>query len=142
MRHQQTFEIAAAPDAVWAIMADLERYPEWAPTFERVEFPGGKTLAKGLAVKLWVKGAPPSTWVVTNHEPGRRFTWETTARGVHSVADHVVEPAGNGTKVTLSVEMTGFMSRLFAPMIKKVATRNVELEGNSLKARAEALARV
>ncbi|MBA4179128.1 MAG: hypothetical protein C0506_00930 [Anaerolinea sp.] len=139
MRFEQTFQIAAPVETVWGVLSDIERYPEWAAAFQKVEFPAGKTLAKGLAVKLWVKGAPPSTWTVTRFEACRRFAWETTARGVHSVGDHIIEPVGDGTRLTLSIETSGFMARLFAPMIKKVTTRNVGLEGNGLKARAEGM---
>lgn len=121
LKFQQDFEIAALPDTVWGVISDIERYPEWAPTFERIEFPAGKTLARGLAVKMWVKGAPTATWVVSQLDEGRRFAWETTTRGVHTLADHVIEPSGTGTKLTLAVEYSGFMAKLFAPMIRKVS---------------------
>ena len=122
---------------MWAVLEDVAQYPSWAPTFERVELPAGTTLAEGLPVKLWVRGAPTSTWRVTAFEPGRRFAWDTRARGVYTVADHVIVPSGDGTQLTLSVEMTGLMAKLFASRIRNVATRNVVLEGNALKARVE-----
>ncbi|MEO6398116.1 MAG: SRPBCC family protein [Tepidiformaceae bacterium] len=139
MKHSQSFQVNAPMDTVWRILAGIEHYPTWAPTFDRVEFPAGKDLAKGLRVRLWVKGAPPSKFVVTEYTEGSRFAWETTARGVHALADHRIEPSDGGTRLTLSVEASGFMATLFAPMIKRVTLRNLELEGNGLKAHAEAL---
>ena len=88
-----------------------------------------------------MQGAPTAEWVVTECEEGRRFAWETTVRGVHSLGDHVIEPApGGGTKVTLSMEYEGFNAKLFALMLRYVSKRNLPLEGNGLKARAEAIA--
>jgi carbon monoxide dehydrogenase subunit G len=142
MRYAQSFVINAPPGVVWAIIADLEKWPGWAPTFEKMEFPGDRELRRGLRVRLTVRGAPTSEWVVTEYDEGRRFAWETTARGIHSIGDHIIEPAADGTRLTLVVESTGFMSRLFAPMIRRVSKRNVPLEGNGLKVRAEAAAAV
>ena len=110
---------------------DLEglREPENGPDLDAIErrargrletVAGPQILARGLAVKMWVKGAPTATWVVSQLDEGRRFAWETTTRGVHTLADHVVEPSGTGTRLTLAVEYSGFMAKLFAPMIRKV----------------------
>ena len=142
VKYSQTFQVDAPITTTWRILADVEHYPDWAPTFDRVEFPAGRALAKGLRAKLWVKGTPPSVFVVTQYTEGARFAWETSAHGVHAIADHVIEASSGGTRLTLSVETSGLMAMLFAPMIKRVTVRNLGLEGNALKARAEALAAV
>lgn len=140
MQFEQAFQISAPVETVWPVLSDLARYPEWAPTFDRMEFPHGGVLAKGLEVRFRVRGAPVVTWRVTEYETCRSFAWESTVRGVHTRANHVIEPSGDGTKLTLSVEMTGVMATLFAPMIRRVSVRNLALEGNALKARAEGMA--
>ncbi len=137
MRYSQSFQIAAPIEAVWAVLSDVENYPDWGPTFERIDFPGEKTLAKGLRAKLWVKGAPAAKWIVTQYSEGSQFAWESNVRGVHSFANHVIEPSSGGTKLTLSIEYSGFMSKLFAPMLGKISDRNLGLEGNGLKACVE-----
>ena len=139
MKYSQSFQINAPIASVWQIMADVERYPDWAPTFEKAEFLGGKTLAEGLRVRLWVKGTPPSEFVVMEFTGGSRFAWETKARGVHARADHLLEASAGGTRLTLTVDTSGFMATLFVPMLKRVSVRNLALEGNALKAQAEAL---
>jgi carbon monoxide dehydrogenase subunit G len=32
-----TVEIPAPPDRVWAVLADIERWPEWTPTVTRIQ---------------------------------------------------------------------------------------------------------
>ena len=36
MRFQVTEEIDAAPEQVWAVLADVERWPDWTPTMTSV----------------------------------------------------------------------------------------------------------
>jgi uncharacterized protein YndB with AHSA1/START domain len=100
-----TREIAASPDQVWALVADLSRMGEWSP-----ENTGGQ----------WVKGATgPETgarfkgtnangkrsWstniVVTECEQGRRFTFDVSSYGFAVATwSYAVEPSPAGCTVT------------------------------------------
>lgn len=52
-------------------------------------------------------------------------------------ATHVIEPQGNGSKVTLIVALSGIVATLFGPMIAGQSRKNVEMEAEGLKRRAE-----
>jgi carbon monoxide dehydrogenase subunit G len=137
VRYSQSFEIAATPEDIWQVMEDLPAWPEWATSFKRIEITEGEKLALGTQLRMVVRGAPTSEWVVIACEPGSRLTWETDARGVHTVADHVLERTESGTRLTLAVSYSGAMARFWAPLISYVSKRNLALEGNGLKEQAE-----
>ena len=54
------------------------------------------------------------------------------------VATHVIEPDGNGSKVTLTVDLSGIVATLFGPMIAGQSRKNVEMEAEGLKRWCEA----
>jgi uncharacterized protein YndB with AHSA1/START domain len=131
--------IDAPPEKVWAVMVDVESWPEWAESFQRVQRLEDDELGEGSTAKLRVKGAPTSIWTVIDFSPGKVFTWSTKARGVESIAEHIIVPDGAGTKVTLNVVNRGLMATLLAPFIRRIARRNIRMEGDGLKAHCESV---
>ncbi len=72
-----TVRIEAPPDRVWAVMTDLENWPQWAPSVKRVQRLDNGGFGEGSQAKLTVKGAPTSVWTVSTsrrakRSPGRR----------------------------------------------------------------------
>lgn len=47
-----SLNIPAAPDAIWGVLADLKRLPDWLPVKVDLEFPSGTTAAPGVIVKV------------------------------------------------------------------------------------------
>jgi uncharacterized protein YndB with AHSA1/START domain len=80
--------IAAAPEAVWAVLADTRRMPELSEELVRMVplLPGGLRVGQNyLGINrrravLW-----PTRSVVAELEPGRRLTWDTTSSGARWV---------------------------------------------------------
>ncbi len=139
-RWERTIDINATPEAVWAVMAEIERWPEWTPSILSVKPVGDSQLVPGAQARVHAKGTPESTYTVTEVSPNRSFTWTTSVRGAKTVAGHVISPAGNGSRVTLSVEVGGLAGTIFKPLISKTITTNLDHEAEGLKRRAEAAA--
>ena len=100
-----TRTIAAPPDTVWALVADLPRMGEWSPENEGGEWVGG---ADGPAVGAKFKGTNSNggrSWktvaTVTAADPGRRFAFTVKAAAL-PIAEWAfeIEPAGDGCTVT------------------------------------------
>jgi hypothetical protein len=94
-----TIEIAAAPEHVWAVLADLANYPRWHPAFLGVtgQLAAGSTLTittthptTGRAMTAKVK--------VQTAEPATELRWVSNMLGVR-ISERVfrLSPAAGGT---------------------------------------------
>lgn len=77
-------EIAASPETVWALMADIEHWPSWNPDVKAASMDG--PLAPGTVFK-WKAG--PSTITSVLQEVQRPETLAWTGRTVGIRAGHV-----------------------------------------------------
>jgi len=134
----RTFQINAPPDAVWVVMIDVERWPEWTESEKSVERLEQGPFELGSTAKLRIRRAPVAgVWKVTEFTEGRSFAWENDSGGVHGMATHLVEPDGDGSKVTLTVTLSGLVATLLTPILAGVARENVRMEAEGLKRRCE-----
>jgi len=133
-----TIEIAAPKQAVWTVLSDVERWPEWTPTMTSVEILDALPLAVGSRVRIRQPRLPVVVWTVTVLESQRYFEWENAVPGVKAVAGHRVEAAGPArTRVTLSFRWTGWLAPLIRLLFGKLSQRYVQVEAESLKQRCE-----
>jgi hypothetical protein len=135
--YEASSTIAAAPDAVWAILTDAPAYSEWDSGVVRLE----GTLAPGEKLKVTSEVDPKRAYPVrvTRFEPGRAMAWTGgmplgLMKGVRTFS---LTPEDGATRFHLREEFTGPMLPLIwrsmpdmQPSFEKFAT--------GLKARAEA----
>ena len=113
-----TAHIDAPPDAVYALVADVTRTPEFSPEVSRCTWLDGATGpavgARFVAVnQMPRRPAFRNKPVVTVVEPGRTFAFSRTEPfGGTVVWTYRFEPDGTGTKVTESYEVTKPVSRI------------------------------
>jgi hypothetical protein len=145
MHFSITTEIDAPPAVVFAVMSEIERWPEWTPTVTRVERVGGAgaPLALGDRLKIVQPKVPPAVWTVTALEPGHGFRIISRSPGATVEANHWAEPtkAGQGSRVTLSVTFAGFLGRLIGWIMRGLNERYIAQEAAGLKRRSEERAR-
>lgn len=132
-----TITIAAPSERVWQVMSDIDRWHEWTPSVTRIDRKGGAPLAVGTRVVIRQPKFPPALWTVAAIEPGRSFAWVSRAPGMTVTGRHAVEPAGSGSRATLSLRYEGFAGRLFARMTRGITERYIGYEAAGLKARSE-----
>jgi uncharacterized protein YndB with AHSA1/START domain len=108
---RESVDIAAPPAAVWALITDIRRHPEFAgpsSITKSIEFDG--PIEVGARWTAHEKFGPqkfdaPSE--ITSVEPGRSLEWvsfppmkdQNRGRGGHVVWGYVVEPSGEGTRL-------------------------------------------
>ena len=145
MQFSITTEVDAPPGVVFAVLSEVERWPEWTPTVTRVERLGeaGAPLALGGRLRIVQPKVPPAEWTVTALEPGRGFRFVSRSPGATVEANHWAEPAGAGdrSRVTLSITFAGFLGRVIGWLMRDLNNRYIGQEAAGLKRRSEELAR-
>lgn len=92
-------EMAADPAAVWAVLADLRRMPEFSPELRRAYVVGGPGLGATIVGINRRKGVVwPTTSKVVRWEPNLALAWKTRESGATWVYE--LEPIATGTKVS------------------------------------------
>ena len=135
---ERSINVNTPPERVWAVLIDIERWPEWTESMKSVERLDSGEFGVGSKAKLKIRRSPSANvWTVTALTPNRSFTWETNSGGVKGVATHVIEPDGNGSKVMLTVDLSGPVAALFGWFVGTPSRQNVEMEAEGLKRRAE-----
>jgi uncharacterized membrane protein len=131
--------IDAPPDEVFAVLCDVERWPEWTPTMTSVQRLDQGPFAVGSSAQVRQPRLRPAVWKVTELE-AQNFTWVARAPGLRMKARHAVERLGLGSRVELSFEISGFIgpvvSRLYGGLIEEY----VATESRKLKQRVESAA--
>ena len=139
MNVETAIEIDATPEKVWAVMTDVERWPEWTASVERAERLDDGALRVGSRARLKQPRFPPVVWQVTELEPGRSFSWTAKNFGVTSIGEHRAAPrTGGGVMVKLRLHQQGPLAPLLAVFTGKLTRRYVETEAQGLKRRCEA----
>jgi hypothetical protein len=132
MHERHIIHIEAPPRDVWAVLMDVERWPDWTPTMRRVERLDAGPFGPGSRARITLRGLPPGAWRVTQLDDGRSFTWETET-GVRALAGHVIEPDGAGTKLTLTASTRGLFALLLTPVTMLLTRGHVRREAEGLK---------
>lgn len=133
----RTIDIDAPADRVWAVMTDVERWPDWTASVSTIQRLDHGPFTVGSRVRIKQPRLPPSVLTVTELEPGRGFTWVATSPGLRVTAAHGIEPAPRGVRVTLSVRYEGVFGRLAGRLWRSLTERYLRLEADGLKRRSE-----
>jgi uncharacterized membrane protein len=134
----KTVIIDAPPEKVFAVLCDVERWPEWTSTMTSVRRLEIGPFAVGSTAQVRQPKLRPAVWQVTELDENRNFTWTTRSPGLRMKAGHLVEPHGAGSRVALSFEMSGLFAPLVARLYGRLIDEYVATESLGLKKRTEA----
>jgi len=123
-----TVEIQATPEAVWRVVSDLGRMPEFSPELRKA-FVIGKPGVGATIVGINRRGAVvwPTTSRVVRWEPAHAVAWKTRESGATWVYE--LEPTVAGTSVTGRRVLPRFTigTALLGPVIGGAQGHDVEL---------------
>jgi hypothetical protein len=107
-----TRTMKANPDAVWQILTDMPRYPEWDPREAETRLDG--PFAAGVTGWSKQHGNPGGPFTITEVVPGERFTGEPGMPLGKLVIVNRIEPLADGTvRVGKQYTVSGPMTLLF-----------------------------
>jgi len=131
-------DIKAPASQVFAVLCDVERWPEWTSTVTSIRRIDSGPLAVGSSA--WIKQPKlrKAVWRVAELEDGKRFAWVTSGLGVQVKGDHVVESAGDGSRVTLTIKVSGLLAPLVVRLYRGLFEQYLATEANGLRQHCEA----
>ncbi len=139
--------IAASPEEVWSLVADITRMGNWSPENTGGRWVGG---AEGPALGARFKGTNSNgskSWssdcVVTACEPGKRFGFDVKVKGLKVAGwTYEFEPLDGGCRVVETwVDRRGGFVKVLSPLAtgtKDRAARNRETMAKTLERLAAA----
>lgn len=136
-RIESVIDIQASRERVWEILVDVERWPEWTPTVLSVQRDDSGALSVGSRAYIRQPKMRPAWWEVTELAAPRSFTWVSRSPGVRVTAGHVIESVDGGSRLTVLLEFSGFLSFLVFPLMRGVSQRYIATEAQKLKERSE-----
>lgn len=108
--------IPASPDAVWSVLTDWNRAPDWLGV-DRMR--GESPPNVGSELTFTARGAE-RTSTVTELDPGRRITMTSSQGPVTANYRYVLAPDAAGTAVALEAEvLVRGPLRIMAPIIRR-----------------------
>jgi hypothetical protein len=127
-------EIAADPEAVWKVLATIDRWPDWNPDIKSVSLEG--CVAKGTRFR-WKAGSWKIVSVIQNVKRDRLLAWTGRMIGIKAVHVWHLEPRGTGTLVVNEESWEGLLARLLRRSVQKALDKANASGLARLKAEAE-----
>jgi uncharacterized protein YndB with AHSA1/START domain len=133
--HEHTAETAAAPEAVWRILSDLDEWASWDTSMEWVRLEG--PFQVGSEVTMKPKGQDPITSVIVEATENQRYADQTSMGEVTLRFSHTLQPrAGGGTRVVHRLEISGPAAGEVGPELGPAITEDFPEAMDALLARA------
>jgi len=132
-----TVDIAAPIERVWALTENIEQWPSITPTMTSVVRLDSGPLQRGSTARIKQPGQRARVWTVTRFDPNDMFEWKSRILGMPVTASHSMAPSATGTTNTLTLELSGAMSRLLGRVLASTMRKALAKENAGFKKRAE-----
>jgi hypothetical protein len=142
-RIRRSIRIAAPPQAVWDLYADVEGSVAWVPFAEEILYVSGSAgLGQVYRERTRLGGiSDVAEWQIIEWDPPWRQVQRSTGKGMDSRLVIGVEPAGDGTlarqEVHLESHLPGLLGWLHERLFGLVARRGIEAALRAAKLRLE-----
>jgi uncharacterized protein YndB with AHSA1/START domain len=136
MQVEHRITVAAPPDAIFRIYADVEQWPSWDPDTKQASLQG--PFQVGSRGRLTPTKGSTVPMLLTEVVPGRCFTVESKIPLFRMVFEHELMPVAGATEVVHRVTFSGLLSFILGPMLTKQLNVGLPITLRKLKALAEA----
>lgn len=124
---RRIFEVDVSLEEAWRRLAEVERWPEWAPHIVSVRVSPPGVLGPTSNGAFRIKRLGRSTFRMTAWEPPVRWQWVGGLPGVRISYDHRFEASGTAaTRLEWLVELRGPIAPLIRRVFARVYGRNVD----------------
>lgn len=126
--------IAAPPETVWEVIADVVAWPSWNPDVKSMKVEG--PVAPGSTFR-WKAGSSSLVSTLKVVDPPREIAWTGVTMGIHAVHVFRFEPSDGGTRARSAESFRGLIPAVFRGYSRKVLRRGIDRILALLKAEAE-----
>jgi uncharacterized protein YndB with AHSA1/START domain len=130
-------DIAAPPEAVWAVIADYSRGPEWQDNMKRVTWTSPEPHGVGSTFEQSARFMGrdfTASYEITEHDPPHVAAIQSTKSPFPTSVRRVIEAHDGGTRVTETASGgPGGGARLFSPMMRIMMERAISADYRRLK---------
>jgi uncharacterized membrane protein len=138
MHVEKSVRIAAPADEIWRVLADVERWPEWTASMQRVERLDDGEFTVGSRARVRQPKLRPAIFEVTESTPGESFVWRARVSGTEMLAGHYLRPDGDATLTRLTFDHTGALAGVIDLFYGKLIREYVGMETAGLRRHCEA----
>lgn len=131
---RESIVVAASPEATWAVLSDIRRWPEWNAAVTRTTVDG--PLTSGTIFR-WKAGPGMITSTIEAVDPPHLIAWTGRTMGITAVHLHRLAPVAGGTRVTSEESWDGLVVRLLPASMRKTLQASIEAALLCLKAEVE-----
>jgi len=114
MKFSSSVVINATPEKVFALVDNLEEWPQWIPSIKRIEKLSDGPLKEGSQIRVTAKSGVTVKLLMTITEfvPGQRGVMQGKVLGVRMTRYYTFESVEGGTKLTAGGEVSGILAFL------------------------------
>jgi hypothetical protein len=127
-------EVDAAPEAAWAVLTAIARWPSWNPAVTSVVFEG--RLDEGSEFR-WKAGPGTIRSTVRDLDAPWRIAWTGRSLGIRAIHVHTFERLNGRTLVRTEESYDGLVARLFRSRLQRLLDGALHGELQHLKAEVE-----
>ncbi len=128
-----------APRAqIWEVLSDLERWPQWTASVDKVQRMDNSVLGVGSRIQIKQPKLAAAQWTITGWKPGKSFTWESRSMGVRITARHRIVEEPSTCKLELRLQLDGWLSPVVSALAGRLMRRYMAMEAAGIKSASEA----
>jgi uncharacterized protein YndB with AHSA1/START domain len=139
MHYEKTVDVQAPPELLWRAVTRVTEWPQWSPTIDEVVLLDD-ALGPHARVRMRQPKLRTTIYTVDEWQPGAAFSWTANTSGVRVRAVHRVLQTDGGSRLLLTIDMTGPMAPLLVPLVGARTRRYADFESDGLRRFAEQLA--
>jgi hypothetical protein len=119
--YEHSIETSAAPESIWKLWADVEKWGTWNADIEKIEIRG--PFASGVEITMTPARQDPVQFTLADVAENERFTDEARIDGLVLRTAHQLERLGNQrTRISYRMEITGIAAEEIGPQIGPAIT--------------------
>ena len=127
-------EIAATPETVWNIMADIEAWPSWNPDVKKACLKG--ELEEGTQFQ-WKTKVGKITSLLQKVEPPHLLAWTGRIMGINAIHVWKIESKDGKTVVVTEESWEGALSRVMSGRMQTMLEESINSGLQYLKSESE-----